>query len=261
MTISLSEVNKAMEVIIFIIIFYFGIGALLRKGEKANASKPPVGGASAQSYNAMPKLERYKLMIDRDRYQSIDKMARELGTSRAVVINDIKQLMKQGMFQQIMTIDEVNGKLIYGSNTSQMKAHLSENKKEHDHAYVHKVQPVDEATVVKERREAEKQSGGSVGSVQMTLDLEEDNSLDTSSSWDDSIDKTLAKYRRENESKKRNDAYRPERRLVGRNGDYGATPNNNEMMVKCGYCGAINILPRHRQPGYSCYFCREQALD
>lgn len=110
----------------------------------------------------------------------------------------------------------------------------------HQHAYEHKVAPVDEASVMdmhEERKEAylEKKR-------QMKEDLPK-------SSYSETQNRVLST----NEG-----AYRDVNREYGRSGDNGTMPSPYETAVKCPYCSAVNIVPSSRNKKYSCYFCRQE---
>lgn len=110
----------------------------------------------------------------------------------------------------------------------------------HQHAYEHKVEPVDEASVIdmhEERKEAylEKKR-------QMKEDLPK-------SSYSETQNRVL---------NTNGGAYRDVNREYGRNGDNGTMPSPYETAVKCPYCNAVNIVPSSRNKKYSCYFCRQE---
>lgn len=110
----------------------------------------------------------------------------------------------------------------------------------HQHAYEHKVEPVDEASVMdmhEERKEAylEKKR-------QMKEDLPK-------SSYSEAQNRVL---------NTNGGAYRDVNREYGRNGDNGTVPSPYETAVKCPYCSAVNLVPSSRNKKYSCYFCRQE---
>ena len=102
-----------------------------------------------------------------------------------------------------------------------------EKKEEHDHAYVHKVEPIDTVSVV------------------------------------DSEDTTIAQLRSkraESDRRQEIDKYKTRYadRNAAKNGDRIEQLSSNETFKICSYCGAKNIVPRHISSTYTCYFCREE---
>lgn len=111
---------------------------------------------------------------------------------------------------------------------------------EHNHAYEHKVEPIDEATVhdmFEDRKEAYRER-----KAQMKADLPKT-----------SYSQVEQKIKSSNDGK-----YRNIQRNSALNGDNGYIPNRSEKTIKCSYCGANNIIPWNANVKYSCYFCREE---
>lgn len=112
---------------------------------------------------------------------------------------------------------------------------------DHNHAYEHKVEPINEASVhekFEDRKEAYRER-----KAQMKADLPKT-----------SYSEVEAKLKESNGGK-----YRNVRRNTAKNGDNGYVPNRSEQAVKCSNCGAVNIVPWDRNIKYSCYFCREEV--
>lgn len=110
----------------------------------------------------------------------------------------------------------------------------------HNHAYEHKVEPIDEASVhelSEDRKEAYRER-----KAQMKADLPKT-----------SYSQTEQKIKSSNGGQ-----YRNVHRNSAKNGDNGYMPNRSEKAVKCSYCGANNIIPWNANVKYSCYFCREE---
>ena len=111
----------------------------------------------------------------------------------------------------------------------------------HQHAYEHKVTPVDEASVInmhEERKEA-----------YMEKKRQRKEEL-PKSSYSETQNVVLASN---------GGAYRDVNREYGKNGDNGTMPMRNEEAVRCPYCNAVNIVPASRRKTYSCYFCRQEV--
>lgn len=211
---------------IIFVIFWIIIIVCMRKSVKISKD-----GTNSGNYgNISMRISKYDTIIERDRYSSVDKIAAELKIPGPVVINELKKLISTGRYKGV-EIDETNGIIRYSSNTI------------HNHAYKHKVEPIDKATVVKNRENTDKT---------------EDNKDSSMNLWDESIDNSLnsklSQYRMENKTK---DDMKKNNRLAGKNGDNGYMPQANEEQIKCDYCGALNILPAYRNGEYTCYFCRE----
>jgi len=163
---------------------------------------------------------------------------------REQVIADLKNAIASGRYRNIR-IDEVNGIIHYSNSVS------------HTHAYEHKVEPIRQATVVREQREAVRASLRGEGNESGGTAQGETSSTGWEKSISDTLNDRLAEYRVENIKQKRKKQAEVVRN-AGRNGDNGYIPQNDEQAVKCGYCGANNILPRYRNKVYTCYFCREE---
>lgn len=111
---------------------------------------------------------------------------------------------------------------------------------DHNHAYEHKVEPIEEATVhelFEDRKEAYRER-----KAQMKAELPK-----TSYSEDASNNKIL-----------KSENYTGMSRNTAKNGDNGYMPNRSEKAIKCSYCSAMNIVPWNAKEKYSCYFCREE---
>lgn len=104
---------------------------------------------------------------------------------------------------------------------------------QHEHDYVHKVEPIEKTTAVKDHE---------VRQNEYRIKQEErDRRINSSSVKDE------------------DGGYRRDRFPAAKNGDGGQIAGQTEKMVVCGYCGAKNILPRYNGGNrFSCYFCREQ---
>ena len=115
----------------------------------------------------------------------------------------------------------------------------------HTHAYEHKVQPIEEASVIErfeDRKEAYIER-----KQQMKADLPK-----TSYSKREEINNGYGNNGYVNNSYNTN-GYNN----YGQNGDMASVSNRNEELVTCKYCGANNIVPVSRTKAYNCYFCRE----
>ncbi|MBQ9699079.1 MAG: hypothetical protein IJV71_00465 [Lachnospiraceae bacterium] len=111
---------------------------------------------------------------------------------------------------------------------------------DHNHAYEHKVEPIEEATVhelFEERKQAYRER-----KAEMKADLPKT-----------SYSEVEAKV------KKSSSKYRDVQGVFAKNGDNGAMVAGNEMLISCDYCGAKNIVPRSRSTAYKCYFCRQEV--
>ena len=110
----------------------------------------------------------------------------------------------------------------------------------HTHAYEHKVQPIEEASVIErfeDRKEAYIER-----KQQMKADLPK-----TSYSKMEEINNGYG-----------NNVYNTNSyNNYGQNGDMASVSNRNEENIICKYCGANNIVPVSRTKAYNCYFCRE----
>lgn len=110
---------------------------------------------------------------------------------------------------------------------------------DHEHAYEHKVQPIEEASVhemFEDRKEAYIER-----KQQMKADLPK-----TSYSKMEEINQGYVMSNMQNSYNN-----------YGQNGDMASASNRSEENVTCKYCGAQNIVPRSRDKEYKCYFCRE----
>ena len=128
----------------------------------------------------------------------------------------------------------------------QPKAHVNKpvntvqkNNNSHNHAYQHKVQPMEQATVHEVRSQRiqeymEKQEAQEERRQERAKEV-------NSSSVDGKV----------------NNGYSRGRYPSAKNGDNGTVPNRSEKCIVCGYCGAKNIVPWSGSKKYSCYFCRE----
>lgn len=110
----------------------------------------------------------------------------------------------------------------------------------HNHAYEHKVEPIDEVSVhekFEDRKEAYRER-----KAQMKADLPKTS------------------YSQAEQANKSSNArpYQSIHRNAAKNGDNGYFPNRSEKAIKCGYCGATNIIPWNANVKYNCYFCREE---
>ena len=115
----------------------------------------------------------------------------------------------------------------------------------HTHAYEHKVQPIEEASVMErfeDRKEAYIER-----KQQMKADLPK-----TSYSKMEEINNGYVNNGYVNNGYNTN-GYNN----YGQNGDMASVSNRNEELVICKYCGANNIVPISRTKAYNCYFCRE----
>ena len=111
----------------------------------------------------------------------------------------------------------------------------------HTHAYEHKVQPIEEASVherFEERKEAYIER-----KQQMKADLPK-----TSYSKMEEANKNY------NTNSYSNNGYN----TYGANGDNATVTTAYDEKITCKYCGAENIVPRSRSKKYNCYFCREE---
>ena len=111
----------------------------------------------------------------------------------------------------------------------------------HTHAYEHKVQPIEEASVYErfeERKEAYIER-----KQQMKADLPK-----TSYSKMEEANKSY------NTNSYSNNGYN----TYGANGDNATVTTAYDEKITCKYCGAENIVPRSRSKKYNCYFCREE---
>lgn len=111
---------------------------------------------------------------------------------------------------------------------------------DHNHAYEHKVEPIEEATVMDmfdDRKEAYREK-----KKQMKANLHKSSYSETQNQIKQSAG---TKYR---------NIHRP----YGKNGDNGERPAAGEIAHKCQYCGAVNIIPASGNQRYSCYFCRQE---
>lgn len=135
----------------------------------------------------------------------------------------------------------------YGQHVNDVKNmsndHNNEINQDHNHAYEHKVEPIEEASVhdlFEERKEAYRER-----KAQMKADLHK-------SSYSEAEEKEQAQCKSENNGIIRKAA---------KCGDNGYMPNRSEEKKNCPYCGAINIVPWEWRPDkkevYSCYFCRQ----
>ena len=125
----------------------------------------------------------------------------------------------------------------YSQATLQGKTNTAND---HNHAYEHKVAPIDEATVhekFEDRKEAYRER-----KAQMKADLPKT-----------SYSQVEQKIKSSNSGQ-----YRNVHRNSAKNGDNGYMPTRSEKAVKCSYCGANNIVPWNANVKYSCYFCREE---
>ena len=131
------------------------------------------------------------------------------------------------------TLNGVNGN---AGNT------VNQPNNDHQHAYEHKVEPIEEATVIdmfEDRKEAyiEKKK-------QMKADLPKS-----------SYSETQDKIKQSNSG-----MYREVQGEYGRNGDMSVATSPYEVSVNCKYCGAVNIVPASRNKAYKCYFCRQEIV-
>ena len=111
----------------------------------------------------------------------------------------------------------------------------------HTHAYEHKVQPIEEASVherFEDRKEAYIER-----KQQMKADLPK-----TSYSKMEEANKNY------NTNSYSNNGYN----TYGANGDNATVTTAYDEKITCRYCGAENIVPRSRSKKYNCYFCREE---
>ena len=111
----------------------------------------------------------------------------------------------------------------------------------HTHAYEHKVQPIEEASVherFEDRKEAYIER-----KQQMKADLPK-----TSYSKMEEANKNY------NTNSYSNNGYN----TYGANGDNATVTTAYDEKITCKYCGAENIVPRSRSKKYNCYFCREE---
>ncbi len=111
---------------------------------------------------------------------------------------------------------------------------------DHNHAYEHKVEPIEEASVhslVQERK-------------QDYIERKAERKADLPKT---SYSKVEEKLKKNNSSK-----YRDVQGVFAKNGDNDAMVAGNETVMTCEYCGAKNILPRSRSVAYKCYFCRQE---
>ena len=126
---------------------------------------------------------------------------------------------------------------------STINSHYSQqtlNGSDHNHAYEHKVQPIEEASVherFEDRKEAYIER-----KQQMKADLPK-----TSYSKMEEMNKG---YVMNNSSQNSYNNY-------GQNGDVASAGSSYEENITCKYCGAQNIVPKSRTKAYNCYFCRE----
>ncbi len=112
---------------------------------------------------------------------------------------------------------------------------------DHNHAYEHKVEPIEEASVhslVQERK-------------QDYIERKAERKADLPKT---SYSKVEEKLNKNSSSSK----YRDVQGVFAKNGDNGAIVAGNETVMTCEYCGAKNILPRSRSVAYKCYFCRQE---
>lgn len=121
-----------------------------------------------------------------------------------------------------------------GSRVSPPKA----KAKGHDHAYVHKVKPLDTATVV-EARESGVESQSTIARLQSKR---EENDRKQQIEEEREIREKRSEYASRNS---------------GRNGDRNPEIRPGEKIVVCSYCGAKNIVLQRSAQKYTCYFCRE----
>ncbi len=127
----------------------------------------------------------------------------------------------------------------YSTNNSQYNQGNKQDQ-DHNHAYEHKVEPIEEASVhdlFEDRKEAYRER-----KAQMKADLPKT-----------SYSEVEKRIKSSNGGK-----YKKVQRNSARNGDNGYAPTRSESAIKCKYCGAINIVPCKRNITYSCYFCREE---
>lgn len=124
-----------------------------------------------------------------------------------------------------------------GNNNRQTKPVNSTNKvlqsannrkeQEHNHAYVHKVEPIKDINV-----------GDDAGTTMSQLRNKRDEN-----------------DKRQNASRA-GSAYAD--RNAAKNGDRNPEVKSNERCVVCTYYGAKNIMPAYSSTKYTCYFCREE---
>lgn len=110
---------------------------------------------------------------------------------------------------------------------------------DHNHAYEHKVEPIEEASVhelFEERKQAYRER-----KAEMKADLPKTSY----SQVEAKLNKNASKYREV-------------QGVFAKNGDNGAIAGRNEELIACTYCGAKNIRPRSRSVAYKCYFCRQE---
>lgn len=97
----------------------------------------------------------------------------------------------------------------------------------HNHAYQHKVEPID--------------------------------SIDVSEDEDSTIAQLMEKREEKNERQEREDRMHDYKdRHAAKNGDREDNVSGNERVIVCSYCGARNIISRSSRQRYTCYFCREE---
>lgn len=110
----------------------------------------------------------------------------------------------------------------------------------HTHAYEHKVQPIEEASVIErfeDRKEAYIER-----KQQMKADLPKTS---------------YSKMEEMNNGYVNNGYNLNDYDNYGQNGDMTSVGNSHEETIICKYCGANNIVPISRTKAYNCYFCRE----
>ncbi len=124
-------------------------------------------------------------------------------------------------------------------NNSNPKNPQNNSQNNHNHAYQHKVEPIQKATVHEERSQRIQEY---MKKQEVQQEAREKRAMETNtSSVDGKVNNGMSRGNYKS----------------GKNGDNGEMPKVNEIRLTCGYCGAINILPRSRNQRYSCYFCRE----
>lgn len=211
-------------IIFFGIFIYVIVAAIKNASKKATGNYNNYHGQNNTQYNSQRNTQHqnYVPQGQPDKYKTINShysQATLQGTANA------KRNLQQSQVQQ----SPLAGQFVANSTTD-----------EHNHAYEHKVEPIEEATVhekFEDRKEAYRER-----KAQMKADLPKT-----------SYSQVEQKIKSSNGGK-----YRNIQRNAARNGDNGDMPNRSEKAVKCSYCGANNIIPWKANVKYSCYFCREE---
>lgn len=126
-------------------------------------------------------------------------------------------------------------KLYQNDSNSQMT--MSDD---HNHAYEHKVEPIEEASVIEqfeERKEAYRER---------KQEMKENLHKSSYSKIEESI------------ASSNGGRYKDMHMPYGRNGENGALVGDNEVSIACAYCGAVNIVPASRRTAFACHFCRQE---